>query len=247
LRILLLDIEVSPNVAHVWGLFQQNVGLSQLLESGYTLCWAAKWHGEKEIFFESLQTGTKKRMVKRIHQLIDQADAVVHYNGTRFDMPILNKDFLLNGIAPPSPYKQIDLLRVVRQRFRFPSNKLDYVSQALGIGQKSKHAGHELWLQCMNGNQAAWRVMERYNKQDVRLLEKLYDRLKPWIRNHPNQGLYAENPESCPKCGSETFQRRGIEHTNACSYRRFQCCKCLGWFRGAVNIGPKPSQKFANL
>lgn len=52
MKILMLDIEVSPNTAHVWGLWQQNVSINQLMESSYTLCWAAKWHGTKEVMFE---------------------------------------------------------------------------------------------------------------------------------------------------------------------------------------------------
>lgn len=247
MRILLLDIETAPNLAHVWGLWNQNVGLPQLIESGYTLCWAAKWLGEKQVFFGSLRDG-KKKMVREIHKLINEADALVHYNGNKFDVPTLNKDFILCGLPPPSPSKQIDLLRVVKQKFRFPSNKLAYVSVALGIGSKVGHSGHDLWVRCMAGDPAAWATMEKYNKQDAKLLEKLFDKLKPWIKNLPNQGLYnADNSEVCPKCGSENYQRRGFERTATCAYQRFQCCGCGGWFRSVRNIGPKPSEKFASL
>lgn len=247
MKILLLDIETAPNLAHVWGLWNQNVGLSQLVESGYTLCWAAKWLGKKEVFFSSIRDG-KKKMVRDIHKLMNEADAIVHYNGNRFDVPTLHKDFILNGLPPPSPSKQVDLLRVVKKQFRFPSNKLAYVSVALGIGSKVEHSGHDLWVRCMAGDDAAWATMERYNKQDTRLLEKLFDKLKPWIKALPNAGLYTpDNSEVCPKCGSESYQRRGMEHTTTCSYQRFQCCSCHGWFRSVRNIGPKPSKKFASL
>lgn len=247
MKILLLDIETAPHLAHVWGLWDQRVGLSQLLESGYTLCWAAKWLGEKEVFFGSVKQGAD-RMTRDIHKLMNEADAIVHYNGNKFDIPTLNKDFLLNGLPPPSPAKQIDLLRVVKQRFRFPSNKLDYVSQRLELGGKVEHSGHELWIKCMAGDPEAWAKMAAYNVQDVRLLEKLYHKLRPWIKGHPNHGLYnPDNSEVCPKCGSENHQRRGTEKTSTCVYQRFQCCSCGGWFRGARNVGPKPSQKFANL
>lgn len=247
MKILLLDIETAPNLAHVWGLWQQNVGLPQLLESGYTLCWAAKWLGDKGVYFGSIRDG-QERMVKGIHAMMQEADALVHYNGNRFDIPTLNKDFLLQGLPPPSPTKQIDLLETVKRRFRFPSNKLAHVSERLGIGGKLDHSGHEMWIKCMAGDDAAWRMMKTYNVQDVRLLEKLYDKLKPWVRNHPNHGLYnPDNSEVCPKCGSDTYQRRGTEKTATCVYQRFQCCKCGGWFRTTRNIGPKPSQKFANL
>lgn len=247
MKILMLDIETAPHLAHVWGLWQQNVGLTQLLESGYTLCWCAKWYGEKEIFFESVSGIGKKRMTAKIHKLISEADAVVHYNGNKFDIPTLNKDFLLQGLSPPAPSKQIDLLKVVRAKFRFPSNKLDYVSQALDLGKKTKHEGFELWLKCMQGDSKAWATMEKYNRQDVLLLEKLFDKLKPWVKGM-NHGLYnPDNSEVCPHCGSEHYQRRGMEHTTTCSYQRFQCCSCAGWFRSVRNVGPKPSKKFASL
>ena len=70
-------------------------------------------------------------MLEGIHKLLDEADAVIHYNGKRFDIPSLNKEFLLNGMFPPAPFKEIDLLTVARGRFRFVSNKLDYVAQQL--------------------------------------------------------------------------------------------------------------------
>jgi DNA polymerase III epsilon subunit-like protein len=95
--------------------------------------------------FSSILNG-KKTMLKKIHSLLDECDAVIHYNGTRFDIPTLNKEFLEAGMPPPSPYHQIDLLKTSRKEFRFPSNKLDYVARALGLGQKTKHEGFELWI-----------------------------------------------------------------------------------------------------
>jgi hypothetical protein len=245
-KILLLDIETAPNLAHVWGAWQQNIGMSQLLEPGYMLCWAAKWLGEKEVYFGSVRQGSG-RMVREIHRLMSEADAICTYNGNRFDLPTLNKEILMAGLAPPPPSKSIDLLRVVKAKFRFPINKLDYVAKQLEIGAKVEHEGHELWIKCMAGDNDAWRRMCAYNVGDVRLLEKLYQKLKPWIKGHPNAGLYGDKSEVCPKCGSDTYQRRGFEHTSACTYQRFQCMKCRGWFRGVRNIGPKPSQKFASL
>jgi hypothetical protein len=80
-------------------------------------------------------------------------------------------------------------LKVVRQHFRFPSNKLDYVAQELGLGSKEKHEGFELWVKCMQRDLAAWQKMEKYNIQDVILLEKLYTTLLPWIISTPSRGI----------------------------------------------------------
>jgi predicted PolB exonuclease-like 3'-5' exonuclease len=169
-------------------------------------------------------------MLANVHVLLDQADAVVHYNGSRFDIPILNKEFLLNGMPPPSPAKHIDLLQVARRQFRFVSNKLDYVSQALGLGAKTAHEGHTLWLKCMNDDRKAWKIMEEYNKNDVILLEKVYDKFKGWIKQHPNHNAYSADI-CCPNCASRKLQARGTQRSRTAIYQRYQCKDCGSWAR----------------
>ena len=230
MKILLLDIETSPNTAYVWGLWKQNISLSALQESSTVLCWAAKWLGEKEVMFDSVYQSKPDKMAKRIHALISEADAVVHYNGTKFDIPTLNKEFLLHGMEPPAPYKQIDLLRTMRSQFRFPSNKLDYVADKLGFGNKHE-TSFQLWIDCMNNDPKAWKQMERYNKHDVILLEKVYKRVLPWIKSHPNHNLHSGEQHVCPNCGGTKIQRRGTARTISGSYQRYQCQDCGTWSR----------------
>jgi len=232
-KILLLDIETAPNEVHVWGLWNQNIGLPQILTSGYILCWAAKWLGPGEIVFDSIYKSGRKTMLRRIHRLLEQTDAVVHYNGKKFDIPTLNKEFLLADLQPPAPYRQIDLLSVCRSQFRFPSNKLQYVASALGLSVKKKRVDHELWINCMKGDPAAWKHMEEYNIQDVRVLEQVYQRLIPWIKNHPNYGQHKEDGLVCTNCGSKNYHRRGYAHTKGYTYPRFQCSDCGTWLRGS--------------
>lgn len=232
MKVLLVDIETAPNLAYVWGLFKENIPIQRLVDSGYVLCWSAKWLGEDTILFDSVQRTKPKRMLKKIHTLLNEADIVVHYNGTRFDIPTLNKEFLLHGLTPPAPYKQIDLYSTAKSRFRFVSNKLDYIAQALGLGKKHAHRGFELWVQCMNGDDDAWKEMEEYNKQDVVLLEKVYNTFRPWIRNHPNAGLYiASEVDACPACGSSDLVRRGYAYTASGKFQRYCCSACGHWSR----------------
>ena len=232
MKILLLDLEVAPNTAHVWGIYDQNISINQLLESSYTLCYAAKWYGDNKLYFKSVYKHGKDDMLKSIHALMDEADAIVHYNGSRFDIPIIHKEFLLNNMPPPSPVKQIDLLQVARRQFRFVSNKLDYVAQALGLGAKTEHEGHTLWVKCMNNDRRAWKTMEEYNKNDVILLEKVYDKFKGWIKSHPNYNAYNANT-CCPNCGSSKLHRRGEVRSRVAIYQRFQCQQCGSWSRSA--------------
>jgi hypothetical protein len=196
------------------------------------MCWAAKWLDGEELMFDSFVQSGHKTMLRRVHKLLEEADAVVHYNGTRFDIPTLNKEFLKYDLSPPAPYAQIDLLKTARSQFRFPSNKLDYISQALGFDGKIKHKGHQLWIDCMNKDPEAWVVMEEYNRHDVILLEKVYWKMLPWIKNHPNRGLYSGHDQACPQCGSEHYQSRGTAYTKAYKYKRFQCQDCFSWFKG---------------
>jgi hypothetical protein len=184
-------------------------------------------------------------MIKGLHRLIDEADLVIHYHGSAFDMPTANKEFLLYDLAPPSPVKQLDLLKVVKEKFRFPSNKLDYVAQRLKLGSKFPHEGHELWVKCMNGDAEAWGRMEAYNKHDVVLLEKLYYKIRPWIKGHPNSALL-EGKLRCPTCNSISYHKRGYACTNSYIYQRYQCLDCRAWFRGSKSL-TKKGEKFIGL
>lgn len=231
MKILLLDIETSPNLAYVWGVFKQNVAVNQIAQSGAVLCWAAKWHDSETILFDSVKKSGELRMLSRVHKLMDEADAVVHYNGKAFDVPTLNREFLRLGLTPPSPVRHIDLLHVARHHFRFVSNKLDYVSRYLGLGEKEHHDGFETWLGCMRGDKEAWRLMEQYNRQDVALLARLYLRFLPWIDRHPSHGAVDDEPV-CPKCGSHDLKQRGHAYTSVHKYRRYVCVGCGGWVRG---------------
>jgi DNA polymerase elongation subunit (family B) len=179
-------------------------------------------------------------MLRHIHALLEEADAVVHYNGEKFDIPTLNKEFVLSKMTPPSTYRQIDLYKTVRSQFRFTSNKLDYVAQRLGLGGKTQHKGMELWTECMAFKDAAWNTMRTYNKQDVVLTEKLYNRLLPWIKNHPNVALYTDGTKAvCTTCGSINLNKRGFQTTNASRFQRYRCMDCGKWMRGRLNMHDK--------
>jgi hypothetical protein len=230
-----MDLETSPMTALVWGLWDQNISPNHIIDSSYVLCYAAKWLKSDEVFFDSVHQSKPKAMLKGIHKLLEEADVVIHYNGKRFDIPVINKEFLLHKFNPPAPYKQIDLLQVVKSNFKFPSNKLDYVSQRLGLGKKVEHEGMSLWTKCMNGDKDAWKRMEEYNIQDVVLLESLYDNLLPWIKNAPNRNLY-QDITGCPTCGSEHLQKRGTAVSTTGTYQRYQCRDCGSWSQGTKSV-----------
>jgi hypothetical protein len=237
-KVLTIDIETSPNLAHVWGLWDQNIGLAQLREVGEVISFASKWYGQAPVEFRSNFHDGHDVMVERAWDLMNEADAIVHFNGVTFDMKHLHKEFLLAGLTPPSPHKDIDLLRVVKSRFRFPSNKLQYVSTALGLGGKVQHSGHELWVRCLQGEASAWEEMKLYNIQDTVLTEQVYDYLRPWIKNHPALVTLTSDDELlCDNCGSADLIEDGVFRAPKLIYPRLQCQHCGAWRRGTKAIG----------
>ena len=235
MKLLTLDIETSPNTVFAWGLFKQNIPIQSIVKSGEILCWASKIVGEKKVHSRCKNDTDHLSL---LHEQLSDCDAVIHYNGAKFDIPWIQGQFLLAGLPPAAPFKQIDLLRTVRSQFRFPSNKLDYVTQALGMPGKTKGMDMSIWTGCMNDDPKAWAKMLRYNKQDVRLTEDLYFKILPWIKNHPNMSLYEENDYGmhCPTCNSKDIIARGNYATNAGLYKRYSCKSCNKWFRGTTTL-----------
>ena len=236
MKILFLDIETTPITAHTWGLWEQNIGLNQILASTEMMCFGAMWGGSSRVIFRSVYHNGKQEMLDEVHRLLDEADVLVGWNSANFDSKHLKRELLQAGMMPPSPYKELDLMRVVKSQFKFPSNKLDYVASTLGVGSKVKNSGFDLWVGCMAGDEKSWREMKRYQIQDVKLLVDLYDKLLPWIKNHPSTPLHNGLPTGCVACGSMDLQKRGYEHTSTTTYQRYQCQKCGKWMRGSKKV-----------
>src|ERR1017187_5015377 len=96
-RILFLDIETKPILAYVWGLFDQNIALNQIVDDWRVLSWAAKWSDSKEIMQmdsrEGINDRNEKKLLKEIWKLLDEADVVIGQNSKAFDVKKLNDKF----------------------------------------------------------------------------------------------------------------------------------------------------------
>ncbi len=247
-RILTLDIESAPIEAFVWGLWENNVGLDFIKTEWSVLSYAAKWLGQKEIIYADTGGRGKnkvrddKPLMKGIHKLLTEADIVVAQNGKRFDCRKINARLVVHGYGPPSPYRVIDTLVVAKKYFAFTSQKLAWTSKYLTDAPKSEHKkfpGFELWVECLKDNPKAWAEMEKYNMQDVVSTEKVYLKMRPWITDHPNLGVYQYSELiMCPKCGSAELQRRGTAVKQQGRYHRYQCKKCGGWARTKATLLP---------
>lgn len=233
-KILILDIETAPVAAYVWRLWKQNVGLNQIISDWFMLTWSAKWLFASDIMSNRLTSKEAikqddSRIVKNLWKLLEEADMVVAHNGDKFDIPKINARFIVNGLGPTIPYQQIDTKKVASKQFGFSSNKLDALAMQFGFETKMD-TDMSLWTGCMKGNDESLKYMEEYNRYDVELLEEIYLKLRPWIKSHPNVGLYVESDNPvCANCGNDSLIEAGHYCTNTAKYETFRC-RC-----GAIN------------
>lgn len=249
-KVLIADIETAPMLAYCWGLFDQNVGLNQIKKDWHLLSWSAKWLDEKQVFYAD-QRNSKgieddKALLQGIWKLLDECDILITQNGRRFDHKKLNARFVLNGMQPPSSYKQIDTLEIAKRHFAFSSNKLEYMCDKLCVKYKKlvqrKFAGFDLWRECLAGNKKAWNEMEKYNKYDVLALEELYHKLIPWD-NSIDFNLWSDSSEVTCKCGSKQFIKKGFAFTTSGRYQKYKCIPCGSETRGKENLLSKVKRK----
>lgn len=230
-KILTLDIETSPALVYVFDLFNQNISLSQIVEPTRVISFTAKWvHEDRAVFFGEDEL-THSELIERAFDLLDQADIVVTYNGDKFDIPHLNREFAELGLGRPSPFKSVDLYKVVKKHHKFLSKKLAFILGRLDLSRKLDNSGWPLWVACLNKEPWAWAEMREYNMQDVLSTEELYFELLVWIDNHPNIQLYLPETDrpACPKCGSLNIQKRGTRKTQIAEFQQYQCQNCGGW------------------
>lgn len=228
-NILIYDIETSPNLGYCWGKFDQNI--LKFEEEWQIISVAWKWLGDKKTHVRSLNSykGDEKRLCQNIWELFDDADIVVAHNGDKFDQKKVRTRLLYHGFEPPSPFAEVDTLKVAKKYFKFNSNRLDDLGEYLEVGRKLKHQGFDLWLGCRANDPKAWAKMEQYNKRDVVLLEKIYKKMRPWITNHPSIAMYMREV-GCPNCGSRKATKQGVRCTNKQIMQQFKCKDCKSWF-----------------
>ena len=239
-RTLLWDIETSPNLGYVWGKWQQNVLAFDSEWHMLSIAW--KWLGERSVHCIGLpdfemyakEPENDYGLAHLAHELFTEADIVVAHNGVAFDTKKAQARMLIHGFDPPAPFKEVDTLKLARGSFAFTSNRLDDLCKVLGIGGKVATGGFSTWLGCLNGDPRSWAKMKRYNAHDVRLLEQLYLKLRPWALRHPNVATMTDDPDACPKCKGKDLTRQGWRYYGVTKRQRFQCQDCGGWCQGRV-------------
>ena len=236
-RVLTIDIERLPGLARVFDQKTNFVSHRNFIQSPETICFAARWYGEKTPIFEAAWND-REAMVRRSWELYDEATAVVTFNGKRFDDKHLKALWFEAGYAPPRPWKPIDLFPAVKQ-FGYLSSSLDYVTKRLGRPGKVDAYNMDMAFAAMEGDEKAQKRLRRYNIGDIELTEWLYDRLRGWMPNHPHLGAPSDG-KTCNQCGSDKLKAQPTKYRAVViDYALMRCERCganirAGWHARAA-------------
>lgn len=230
-KVLIIDIETTPMQVHTWGTWKQRIGHEQIINDWIMLSYSAKWLFDSKVYSSVLTpkevlARDDSRISRELWKLFDMADVLIGHNALQFDVPKAQTRFLINKLAPPSPFRVIDTYQVAKKYFRFGSNKLDYIGQLI-LNDRKIHTEYQLWLDCLAGIPEALERMLKYNEKDVLLEEEAYVFLRPFIKGHPNMAIYQESIEpTCPTCGSTNIDECGHYFTTVNRYLAFRCKDC---------------------
>lgn len=230
IRRLFFDVETSPNIGLFWSAgYKLNIDYSNIIKERAIICICYKWEGERKV--HSLHWDRKqddKAMLKAFIKVANEADELIGHNGDRYDLPWLRTRALFHRLPMFPKYTTTDTLKVARSKFRFNSNRLDYIGQFLGLGKKIQ-TEFSLWKDILlNKCPVAMNKMVEYCQGDVRLLEKIYRELRNHVEPKQHYGsLYLSNKEGCPECGSENLAPVITRATPAGTIKRqYRCRKC---------------------
>ena len=248
--VIIFDIETLPLRTYAWKTWKENISPNQIIDDWIIVSWAAKDFMREEVRSQVLtpkeaKKRNDKRIVEGLWDEFDNASILIGHNIVDFDIPKANTRFLFYGMKPPSPYRTVDTLRILRYNFRFTFNRLDYVNQTLGLTPKMDNDGFPLWAKCSEGDIQALENMSRYNCQDVLSEEELYSLIRGWDNRHPNIGLFFDDAQNhCKNCGSENLV--DLDHpyrTMIGEYQSRRCMECGAINRCAKNLATKEKRE----
>jgi len=209
-RRLFFDIETSPNIGLFWEAgYKKNIDYSNIIKERSIICICYKWEDEKEVYGLTWdRKQSDKKMLQDFIEVANQATEMVGHNGDRFDLAWIRTRCLFHGIEMFPKYTTIDTLKVARSKFKFNSNRLNYIANYLGIGSKIK-TEFDLWKSILLDNdKGAMDKMVKYCKNDVVLLEKVFKHLNNHIEAKSHYGvLFGAYRGTCPECGSDDLIR----------------------------------------
>jgi len=227
---LFWDIETAPCKAYVWRSgWKITIPVDNIFQESSIICICYKWEGSNKVESIEWDNGDDKELCKEFMEVAELADEMVAHNGNRFDMPAFKARCVYHGLEPNPIYKTVDTLTMARGKFRFNSNRLDYLGKHL-LGEGKISTDFSMWIDILEDNcEKAMAKMVKYCKKDVALLERVYHKLSPYSNENTHVGvLNGLDAWTCPKCGSEDVKRNGMYVTSMGVRKSEMKCNCCG-------------------
>lgn len=248
-KVVLIDIETMPSIAATFGRFKQNISQDAVLrEGGWIVSYAYKVLGEDKVHGNVLSPGealdaNDSSLCMELWDIIEGSDVLVAHNLMNFDLPMIKTRMIVNGLPPIRKVKTVDTLLLAKE-FRFNSNKLDSLCRQLDIGEKVKHSGMMMWVECMEGKPEALDEMYEYNRKDTEILEELYNCIKPYSTRHPNLAVNLGDKPRCNICCSDKVKPTGNSvSTNLSVFTEYVCEECQARFKDRQSTTTKGQRK----
>lgn len=171
-------------------------------------------------------------VVEAIAKVLEDADCVVTHNGKRFDWKFLQTRLMIHKLPPLPKIQHVDTCSTSKSNLFLLNNRLNTLGDALTSEQKMEHEGWALWTKTHSRDAEAMKTMEAYCKQDVLLLEKVFTRLKPFVKDMPNFNLFRDKDnEGCPNCESLESVKLGLRYERNGIKQRRRCKSCFTPFK----------------
>lgn len=252
-KILSFDLEVSPALGWFYPpTYETNI--LKLVDRQYLMSFAYQWVGENKISslclndYDGDTLRNDAALVKELHKVMSEADILLGQNSDNFDVKMANYFFIKNGLEPIPPTKYIDTKKIAKRYFRFVNNKLDNLGEELGVGGKTKITQADIWHDCFVLNdRKAWKLMKKYNENDVRVTTEIYLKMRGFMRNHPNLARISGEFDACPACGGYNYRVRAYRYTAVSRYHQYSCNDCNTYFSDRIAMtGDKPNYVVAS-
>jgi len=237
-NIISFDLEVSPALGYFYPPTWET-GILKTMERQKLMSFAWQLVGTKKIhtwclndFVDySRDPRDDRALTEELHTILSDADILLGQNSDNFDVKMANYFFIMNDLEPIPPTKYLDTKKIAKRYFRFLNNTLDNLGEELGVGGKTKVTVKDLWEDAfLHQDPEAWRLMNEYCANDVRVTTEIYLKMRGFMHSHPSVSRISGDFDSCPRCGSFSFRIKAYRTSNTTRYHQFQCNDCHGYF-----------------
>ena len=222
---LIYDIETSPNIGMFWKPgYDIHITYQDIIKERAIICISYKWEGKKVQHLVWNKKQDDKKLIKDFAKLLIEADESVAHNGDRFDIRWIRGRALKHGISLPPDLMTIDTVKLSRSLFYLNSHRLDYLAKYLGVGGKISTGGFQLWKDVLlNKSDKALKRMVKYCDNDVIILEKVYKKMKPYIKS---KTAITDNRLKCAECAGAMYIVKNRILASGAKQTQLQCQKC---------------------